>query len=442
MTPSAPAGTRIVGTTAAEISDSVRRLVDRGVLAPGDALPPVRALAEQLGINRNTAVAAYRQLATSGVVVSAGRSGTRIVSPDPVAQEGFSRDDGARDVGAGNPDPRFIPDPSRALAQVTGRPVLYGSPVVDPDLETWARAFLSADLERDADALRVTVTSGASDALDRLFTALLTPGDVVAIEDPGFLTGIHTLRVGGYRAAPVPLDDEGMTPEGLRAALAAGARAVVHTPRAQNPTGVSLTAARARELRAILADHPYVLLVEDDHFSLLSRRGFHSLIGPGHERWALVRSVSKFLGPDMSVALVASDAHTADRLGMRLRPGTAWVSHLLQRLALALVTDDAVRADIERAGSHYAARNDAFRTALARHGIDCPPSDGLSIWVPVSAPARSVTARLRERGWVVRSGDEFRVSASADPSHRVRVTAHDLDDAAQDALAAAIAAAA
>jgi len=442
MTPSSPAGTHIVGTTAAEISDSVRRLVDRGVLAPGDALPPVRALAEQLGINRNTAVAGYRQLATSGVVVSAGRSGTRIASPDPVAQEGFSPDDGARDVGAGNPDPRFIPDPSRALAHVAGRPVLYGAPVVDPGLEAWAREFLAADLGRDAATLRVTVTSGASDALDRLFTALLTPGDLVAIEDPGFLTGIHTLRVGGYRAAPVPVDGEGMTPDGLRAALAAGARAVVHTPRAQNPTGVSLSAGRADELRAILADHPYVLIVEDDHFSLLSRRRFHSLIAPDHERWALVRSVSKFLGPDMNVALVASDAHTAGRLGMRLRPGTAWVSHLLQRLALALITDGPVRADIERAAAHYAGRNDSFRAALARYGIDCPPSDGLSIWVPVSAPARSVTAQLRERGWVVRSGDEFRVAASADPSHHVRVTAHDLDDRAQDALAAAIASAA
>jgi len=428
----------ISGSTAAQIAASVRALVERGSLAPGDALPPVRALAESLGINRNTVVAAYKQLAASGLAAGHGRAGTRIASPAPVAQEGFAPPAAdARDVGSGNPDPSLIPDPSRALAGAAGRPVLYGSPVVDPELEAWAAEFLGADLP-NCD-VRITVTGGASDAMDRLFTAMLAPGDRVAIEDPGFLTGIHTLRIGGYPAVPVPLDDEGITVDGLRAALDQGVRAVVCTPRAQNPTGVSLTARRAEQLRAVLADHPYVLIIEDDHFSLLSRRPFASLIGPGHERWALVRSVSKFLGPDMSVALVATDPRTAERLGMRLRPGIAWVSHLLQRLALALLTDPATRAEIDTAAVHYAARNDAFCAALARHGIICGPGDGLSVWVPVPRPAGEVAARLAEAGWIVRSGDEFRVSPDSPISHRLRVTAHDLDDEEQDALARTIA---
>jgi DNA-binding transcriptional MocR family regulator len=315
--------------------------------------------------------------------------------------------------------------------------VLYGSPVVDPELEEWATEFLGSDLPTDD--LRITVTGGASDAMDRLFTAMLAPGDLVAIEDPGFLTGIHTLRIGGYPAVPVPLDDEGITVDGLRAALEQGVRAIVCTPRAQNPTGVSITPARAAQLREVLDGHPYVLIIEDDHFSLLSRRPYASLIGPAHERWALVRSVSKFLGPDMSVALVATDPRTAERLGMRLRPGIAWVSHLLQRLALALLTDRATRAGIDAAAEHYAARNEAFCAALAHHGIACTPGDGLSVWVPVAEPASTVAARLAERGWIVRSGDEFRVSPDSPVSHHLRVTAHDLDDAEQDSLARAIA---
>ena len=72
------------------------------------------------------------------------------------------------------------------------------------------------------------------------------------------------MRLGGYRAVPVPVDAEGMTVDGLRAALAAGVRAIICTPRAQNPTGASLTAQRAAQLRAVLTDHPYVLLIEDE----------------------------------------------------------------------------------------------------------------------------------------------------------------------------------
>ncbi|HCJ50047.1 MAG TPA: transcriptional regulator PtsJ, partial [Microbacterium sp.] len=66
----------IAGDSAAEIADSVRSLIDRGILQPGSPLPPVRTLAETIGVNRNTVVAAYRQLAAAGAVETAGRAGT------------------------------------------------------------------------------------------------------------------------------------------------------------------------------------------------------------------------------------------------------------------------------------------------------------------------------------------------------------------------------
>ena len=72
----------ISGTTAAEIADSVRGLRERGMLRPGDALPPVRELAATLGVNRNTAVAAYRQLAQAGLVIARGRAGTVVAGAD------------------------------------------------------------------------------------------------------------------------------------------------------------------------------------------------------------------------------------------------------------------------------------------------------------------------------------------------------------------------
>lgn len=429
----------IRGRSASEIADSLRALIERGDLRPGQAIPPVRALADGLGVNRNTVVAAYRQLTQAGVIVTRGRGGTRVADPAPVAQEGFAAGSVLRDVGTGNPDPDLIPDPSSALASVAGRPVLYGEPVIDPALEEWAREWMRQDLAPAAD-MRLTITSGAADAVERLLAQALTRDDAVALEDPCFLTSIHTVRIGGYRAVPVPVDDEGMTVEGLRAALDQGVRAVVHTPRAQNPTGASLSKRRAEQLRAVLRDHPYVLVIEDDHFSLLSRQPFHSLVAAGHRRWALVRSVSKFLGPDMCLAVTASDPETAERLAMRLTPGTTWVSHLLQRLTLALVTDAATVAAIERAGAHYAARNAAFVQRLSAQGVPAGAGDGLNLWIALPVPARAVSEQLMRRGWLARPGDEF-VLAEAGPSHRLRLTVHDLDDPDADRLAADVAAA-
>ncbi|WP_285463592.1 aminotransferase class I/II-fold pyridoxal phosphate-dependent enzyme [Agromyces sp. NBRC 114283] len=416
----------IEGRSAAEIADSLRALIERGRLRPGDALPPVRSLAEQLGVNRNTAVAAYRLLGASGLVVTRGRAGTRVAGGAPVPQEGFAADTALRDIGTGNPDPARIPDPSRALAGIARRPVLYGEPVIDPGLERWADDWMRHDLPPGL-PLQLTVTSGAADAVERLLAQALTRDDAVALEDPCFLTSIHTVRVAGYRPVAVPVDAEGMTVDGLRAALEQGVRAVICTPRAQNPTGASLSARRAAELRTVLAEHPYVLVIEDDHYSLLSQRPFHSLIGPEHRRWALVRSVSKFLGPDMCLAVTAADPETAERLAMRLTPGTTWVSHLLQRLVHALATDPAVEAGIHAAGAHYAERNRAFAAQLAEEGIAAEPGDGLNVWVALGAPARAVTEQLMRRGWLARPGDEFALAGGA-PPERLRLTVHELDD--------------
>jgi len=424
----------ITGTTAAEIADSVRALLERGTLRSGALLPPVRELAAKLGVNRNTAVAAYRQLAQAGLVVARGRAGTVVAGMDAVAQEGYASDTVLRDVGTGNPDPALIPDPSAALATVAGRPVLYGEPVIDRGLEHWARDWVAPEL--GGSEFRITITSGAVDAVERLLAQALTRDDAVALEDPCFLASIHTVRLGGYRAVPVPVDAEGMTVDGLRAALAAGVRAIICTPRAQNPTGASLSARRAEELRAVLVDHPYVLLIEDDHYSMLSQRRYESLISPTHRRFALIRSVSKFLGPDMCLAIAATDPETAERLAMRLSPGTTWVSHLLQRLTLAQLTEPGAVARVAAAGAHYAERNEAFSARLRDHGIPTPDTEGLSLWVELPQPARQVSERLMRRGWLARTGDDFALGDRAEPSHHLRLTVHDLSDDDADTLVA------
>ncbi|RWR15806.1 transcriptional regulator PtsJ, partial [Microbacterium enclense] len=132
-----------------------------------------------------------------------------------------------------------------------------------------------------------------------------------------------------------------------------------------------------------------------------------------------------------------------ERLALRLTPGTTWVSHILQRLTLALVTDPEVRAAIERAAEHYAARNDAVAAALAARGLPVAVGDGLNLWVPLPAPAARVREDLMRRGWLVRDGDHFFLSPDAAGDY-LRLTVHQLEDAEivslADDLASAVAA--
>ena len=112
-------------------------------------------------------------------------------------------------------------------------------------LEVLARRWLAGDCPGGHD---ITVTNGAVDAVERLLGAYLAAGDKVAVEDPCFVSSINTLRIAGLHAVGVAVDAEGMQAEALERALAQGAQAVIVTPRAHNPTGCSLSAARADQL--------------------------------------------------------------------------------------------------------------------------------------------------------------------------------------------------
>lgn len=427
----------ISGTTAGEIAGSVRDQVASGELAPGAMLPPVRALAAGLGVNRNTVALAYRRLVEAGVAETRGRGGTVIAAVPQLAREGVGVGGDSVDLASGNPDPQLLPDIlAAARSGHYGQP-LYGMPAIDEALGAWARDDFAEDIEQP---FRTLVAHGAVDATERLLNAHLARGDTVAVEDPCFLASIGTLQLNGYRTAPVRVDSAGMRPDDLRAALEGGARAVVCTPRAHNPTGASLTAERAADLRAILADHPQVLVIEDDHFSAVSTRPYCRITPASTARWALVRSVSKFLGPDLRLALVAADTESAMRLEARLSAGTTWVSRLLQHSARELLADPDVHELHERAREAYAHRSGLLIQRLHAHGIEVPHRpDGLNVWVELDADGRSVVQALAERGWAVRPGHLFVHDPSAHQG-AIRVTSSTITEPQAEAFAVELAA--
>ncbi len=77
----------------------------------------------------------------------------------------------------------------------------------------------------------------------------------------------------------------------------------------------------------------------------------------------------KTLGPDLRLAFIASDAATSAALRLRLNAGSQWVSHLLQDLTLACLTDEAFIASMTETRRHYRQQNEKLAAALARHGF-------------------------------------------------------------------------
>jgi len=411
----------IHGSTAGEIVESIRELVISQEMLPGQKLPTVRLLAENLGVNRNTVNLAYQRLVSMGMAITNGRLGTVISTAITQGeQEGYSDAEVRVNLASGNPDPAFLPDPVRLMASFRYEPVLYGHSTLDPTLRSWAENSFSNIGKSE---FRIVACNGAVDAIERLTAAHLVRGDRIAVEDPGYLGSVNALRLAGLVPVGVEVDDAGMLPAALRLALQKGVKAVLITPRAQNPTGAALTKARADELKAILREFPDILVIVDDHFSLLSGCNYYNVIPAGNKRWAVIRSLSKPLGPDLRFALTASDDYTYELLSARLAPGTSWVSHLIQRVVAECVNSTEVQESVAEAGSTYKIRRDALCSALRKVGlVPSGARDGFNVWIPFAADmdAEDVALKLLQKGWLVRAGKDFELKQK---TNAIRVTA-------------------
>ncbi|MFC8956875.1 aminotransferase class I/II-fold pyridoxal phosphate-dependent enzyme [Streptomyces sp. NPDC057101] len=427
---------RIEGRRASDIAASVERGVGAGALQPGQLLPPMRELAATLGVNPNTVAAAYRTLRERGVIETDGRRGSRVRPRPATTARGSIRveaPEGVRDVSNGSPDPALLPPLGEAFAEVARRyaerPGMYGEAPVDAEFGRLARAAFDADGVPDGP---VGVASGSLDAIERVLAVHLRPGDAVAVEDPGWGSLLDLVPALGLRPVPMAVDDEGPLPEEVERAIRHdGARAVIVTDRAQNPTGACVTEGRARELRRVLAGHPGVLLVEDDHGHGIVAQPLHPLAG-GAGPWVLVRSVAKAYGPDLRIAAFTGDAETVDRVLGRQRLGPGWVSRLLQGTVAYLWATEAVDpAAVARA---YGKRRDGLVRALARRGVEAHGRGGMNVWIPVADETGAV-ARLLAAGWAVAPGARFRMDAGP----AVRVTVSGLAVTEVEELAAVVA---
>jgi len=425
----------IDGTGAESIAASIEEGISQGALAPGDALPSIREVAAQLGVNANTVAAAYRLLRDRGAVETAGRRGTRVrnrPATTPRSLLGLAVPEGARDLSTGNPDPALLPIATVQLAPVRqDRPLLYGQSAMSIELVEHARADLGAD---GVPAEHLAVTSGALDGIERVLSAHLRPGDRVAVEDPGWANLLDLVAALGLSPEPVKVDDDGPVVLSMARALRRGVKAVIVTTRAQNPTGAALSKERAKALRSLLAAKTSdVLVIEDDHCARISGSPLHTLAG-ATRRWAFVRSVSKAYGPDLRLAVLAGDRRTVERVHGRLRLGPGWVSRLLQDVAVRMWSDEAATELVHQARGRYAKNRKALRDALAERDVVSHGRSGLNVWVPVPDETVAIT-RLLNAGWAAAPGTRFRM----DTPPGMRITIADLKDDEIEPLADAVA---
>ncbi|MGW7485663.1 MocR-like pyridoxine biosynthesis transcription factor PdxR [Streptomyces sp. NPDC054786] len=322
----APAGGR-----SAWLARELRRAIADGRLPVGSRLPATRVLAADLRVSRGVITEAYRRLTEDGQLAGRGRGGTVVVAaPVPTAAEGagstpyahrtaapFAAPPGPEifdelraapariDLSPGVPDLSAFPRTAwlraerAVLADLASTALGYGDPRGAPALRLAVANWLARNRGIRADPDEVLIVAGTAQALGLIAQVLHRDGiREIAVEDPGSLGARQHLRHWQPATPPVPVDDEGIRVDALRAS---GARAVLLTPAHQFPTGVVLGGGRRRELMRWAADGG--LIVEDDYdaehrYDRAPVPALHSLLP---EQVCYAGSVSKLLAPALRV---------------------------------------------------------------------------------------------------------------------------------------------
>lgn len=406
------------GRRASDISVSIEEAIREGRLTPGAQLPTVRSLADRLHVSPSTVSAAYRYLRQRGVISTHGRGGTKVHSRPPVEASQFPGDTTVdptlRDVGSTPVDMELAQINRDALTEMVERR--------DLDDEGQLERRLAKDLDAvGVETSAVIAMNSGREALSRVLESHLLPGDRVGIESPSSAEVRDVLSLSGLEPLSIQLDEGGPTPRSLAAALPR-VKAVILTPRAQNPTGVTIDAVRASELRTQLRTRAEVVVIEWDPAGDLAGAPFEPVVDPDFPRWAHVRSYRDLFVGQADLAALAGDPVTTSRVkGRQILSGTD-LTPIERRLALSVLDHPGTPHRADGVARHLATRRVMLMAALRHRGIDSTGQAGPHVWIPTHD--QSLTVRgMRELGWRVVPGDRPDNSAA----QGIRVAVETLD---------------
>lgn len=407
------------------IARAVMDDIRRGRLKPGAFLPSSRALATNLGVHRNTVLAAYRELSAEGWIETTPAQGTFVsasipemnahragakMRPNIAARLGFdlpsrglsihlapSGKSGLIELSAGKPDVRLLPTDIiarayRRAARTADKHLFdYGDPRGDVQLRSGLSTMFAAVRGVVANADEVLITRGSQMALDVTARALLSPGDVVAIEGLGYRPAWEALGQTGARLAPLPVDEEGLSVDALETLLdREPIRALYLTPHHQYPSTALLSSSRRLRLLELARVHRFAIL-EDDYDHEFHYDGRPVLPLASADRAGVVvyiGTLSKILAPGLRIGFVVAPVSLIERLAAMRSFIDRQGDQAMERAIAELLDDGEVQRHARRMRRIYQERRDLLAHALRKHVGDAVdfsvPSGGIAMWVRVA----------------------------------------------------------
>jgi DNA-binding transcriptional MocR family regulator len=431
-----------------QIRDQIQNHIANRALVAGMRLPPVRMLASQLGVNQITVAKAFRELSDAKLIEgrrgggSFVRAQTSLATPDqqsgrPLLAERLFELAHAPGVVSFTsnypvPDSKTIRAFRSSLALATETALdscfVYDAPIGRLSLREQIKTLLEIEGIR-ASVSNIMVTSGAQQAINLSLRALLEPGKAIIVEQPAYYGVLNAARTMHLRTLEAPLEPDGMDLNIVEDYLARNESKVIYTnPTFQNPTGVTMSEQKRRDLLA-LARRFGAVIIEDDHSHELRFSGkpvpaIRALAEPD-DLVLYARGFGKALLPGIRLGyLVMPDALRQRLLAARAH-ADLHSNGFMQEVLARFFADRHHLGAISRIKQTYSNRQKRLYQGLMARMPDgtviTKPEGGLSLWLtlPEGADASELYFRAVRRGVAFLAGDVFYAAPSHSRSLRI-----------------------
>lgn len=412
-----------------QIADEIVRLIRSKELGDGDRLPPLRELAQLIGVNVTTITRAIDLVRQRGFVESRAGSGSyvRHSRQDRLPRSGVIEEQGLCDLSINRPATdaylRAMGDLLPSLAKDRRFSAIqdYHAPAGDVRVRDALSGWLSSATGH-TDPTRLVVTNGAQHGLSCVVDAIAQPGDVILtdmITFQGFISicGSRAIDLVGVRS-----DSEGMSPEALReACLRHRPKAVFLMPTFHNPTTHTLSAERRLALASIANQHS-AYIIEDDLCAPLLEKPITSIASAFPDITFHVTSLSKCVAAGIRMGAVSAPEKLAPDVAASLRTN-CWSSNSLGCLIIAKLIEQNLLDDIvAQERQELRSRCEIAMTILGTLHMQIQPGSPFA-WLELPDPWRSASfvKAARDRGICVLASDAFLLSRDQEPVHAVRI---------------------
>jgi DNA-binding transcriptional MocR family regulator len=444
-------------------------MITSGALKIGDRLPASRDLARTLGVNRNTVAYAYEELEADALVTSQVGRGTYISGlPDRTAK---SAAPAKREISAYPWEADFAHlrrDPwlggMLRFKHLAGDTVSFAYSLPQPNLVPIEKFRAAIDraarregkrlIEEMGDSLGYTplreylatqmalsgikaspdeilITNGCQQAISLLQSALVQPGDAVAIENPTYSGALSVFCRGGQKFIPIPMDDKGIRLEMVEESFSRHAPKLLYTiPTFQNPTGVTTSLANRHQLVELSVKYR-VPVIEDDIYSELRYDG--PAVPPlkaldDHGIVIHISSFSKIGFAGLRVGWIMGARELIQQLALVKQKLDLHTATLTQAAIYEFSRHGLLARHMKRARKAYRERRDAMIAALERHFPEEAswnhPEGGMALWVrlPDGFDTDQLLVQSYEKGVLFSPASHFYAGAARQNMLRLSFT--------------------